>query len=58
MRPTSSTTVWRATRTAPVSSSISTSHTWHPLGKVTAGGVNAAVSLKPGSIPAGSRRGW
>ena len=44
-------------RTAPVSASISTSQTWQPLGNVTAGGVNAAVSLKPGSIPGGSWRG-
>src|SRR5581483_948249 len=40
-------------RTAPVSGSISTSHTWQPFGKVTAGGVKAAVSLKPGSRPGG-----
>ncbi len=58
MWPTSSTTAWRTMRTAPVSSSISTSHTWQPLGKVTAGGVKAAVSLKPGSMPGGSWRGW
>ena len=51
MRPTSSTTVWRTTRTAPVSSSISTSQICEPLGNVTAGGVNDASSLKPGSIP-------
>src|SRR3990172_1875183 len=45
--PTSSTTVCRTIRTAPVSSSISTSQTWQPLGKVTAGAVKAQVSLKP-----------
>ena len=44
-------------RTVPVSGSISTSHTCEPLGNVTAGGVNAAVSLNPGSMPGGSWRG-
>ena len=57
MRPTSSTTEWRTIRTTPVSSSISTSQICDPLGNVTAGGVNAASSLKPGSMPGGSWRG-
>ena len=41
-----------------MSGSISTSHTWQPLGQVALDGTNVPVSYRPGSIPAGRRGGW
>src|SRR2546423_14384546 len=55
--PTSSAITYATSATAPVSGSISTSHTWQPLGHVSDGGENVAVSYSPGSRPFGSAAG-